>query len=91
MHDLLIRGATVVDGLGHDPMRADVAVEGGRIAALHAFELPTTIPDDLSTDALIDALRRDKRALELNLVAALFTTFSARPAMSGRASTRSRG
>src|ERR1700733_15165202 len=34
MHDLLIRGATVVDGLGHDPMRADVAVEGGRIAAI---------------------------------------------------------
>jgi N-acyl-D-amino-acid deacylase len=34
MHDLLIRGATVVDGLGHDPVRADVAVEGGRIAAI---------------------------------------------------------
>ena len=34
MHDLVIRGATVVDGLGHDPVRADVAVEGGRIAAI---------------------------------------------------------
>src|SRR6202042_324717 len=34
MHDLLIRGGTVVDGLGHDPVRADVAVEGGRIAAI---------------------------------------------------------
>ena len=34
MHDLLIRGATVVDGLGHDPIRADVAVEKGRIAAI---------------------------------------------------------
>src|SRR5580704_773920 len=34
MHDLLIRGATVVDGLGHDPVRADVAVEGGKIAAI---------------------------------------------------------
>ena len=34
MHDLVIRGATVVDGLGHDPIRADVAVEEGRIAAI---------------------------------------------------------
>src|ERR1700733_9037533 len=34
MHDLLIRGATVVDGLGHDPIRADVAVDKGRIAAI---------------------------------------------------------
>jgi N-acyl-D-aspartate/D-glutamate deacylase len=34
MHDLVIRGATVVDGLGHDPIRADVAVENGRVAAI---------------------------------------------------------
>ena len=34
MHDLVIRGATVVDGLGHDPVRADVAVKEGRIAAI---------------------------------------------------------
>ena len=34
MHDLLIRGATVVDGLGHDPVQADVAVKDGRIAAV---------------------------------------------------------
>src|SRR5580658_4761407 len=34
MHDLVLRGATVVDGLGHDPIRADVAVEQGRIAAI---------------------------------------------------------
>src|ERR1700730_12700245 len=34
MHDLVIRGATVVDGLGHDPIRADVAVRNGRIAAI---------------------------------------------------------
>lgn len=32
MHDLVIRGATVVDGLGHDPIQADVAVQNGRIA-----------------------------------------------------------
>jgi hypothetical protein len=34
MHDLVIRGATLVDGLGHDPIRADVAVRDGRIAAI---------------------------------------------------------
>src|SRR3954470_18892510 len=34
MHDLVIRGAIVVDGLGHDPVRADVAVKDGRIAAI---------------------------------------------------------
>src|ERR1700730_12025628 len=36
MHDLVIRGATVVDGLGHDPIRADVAIRDGRIAAIGA-------------------------------------------------------
>ena len=34
MHDLVIRGATVVDGLGHNPIRADVAVKDGRIVAI---------------------------------------------------------
>src|ERR1700738_1863133 len=34
MHALVIRGATLVDGLGHDPIRADVAVRDGRIAAI---------------------------------------------------------
>ena len=34
MHDLVIRGATVVDGLGHDPVRADVGVKDGHIAAI---------------------------------------------------------
>jgi N-acyl-D-amino-acid deacylase len=34
MYDLVIRGATVVDGLGHEPRRADVAVENGRIAGI---------------------------------------------------------
>ncbi len=32
MTDLVIRGATVVDGLGNDPIRADVAVKDGEIA-----------------------------------------------------------
>src|SRR5262249_48201147 len=34
MYDLVIRGAIVVDGLGHDPICADVAVKDGRIAAI---------------------------------------------------------
>ena len=34
MYDLVIRGATVIDGLDHDPLRADVAIAGGRIAAI---------------------------------------------------------
>src|SRR5712671_4734544 len=34
MHDLVIRGATVVDGLGGDPIRVDVAVRDGRIAGI---------------------------------------------------------
>jgi N-acyl-D-aspartate/D-glutamate deacylase len=34
MHDLVICGATVVDGLGHDTIRADVAVKDGHIVAI---------------------------------------------------------
>lgn len=34
MVDLVIRGATIVDGLGNDPRRADLAVKDGRIAAI---------------------------------------------------------
>src|ERR1700724_4122414 len=34
MYDLVIRGATLIDGLGHDPRRADVAVKDARIAAI---------------------------------------------------------
>lgn len=34
MHDLLIRGARVYDGLGNPPRQADVAVDNGRISAI---------------------------------------------------------
>ena len=34
MVDLVIRGATIVDGMGHEPRRADLAVKDGRIAAI---------------------------------------------------------
>ena len=36
MVDLVIRGATVVDGLGNDPKRAVVAVKDGKIVAIGA-------------------------------------------------------
>jgi hypothetical protein len=35
VHDLVIRGATVVDGFGHDPIRTDLAVRDGRISRLY--------------------------------------------------------
>ena len=34
MDDLLIRGATVVDGLANEPVRANVAVKDGRVRAI---------------------------------------------------------
>src|SRR5438552_3679486 len=34
MYDLVIRGATIVDGIGHDPLRAEIAVKDGRIAKI---------------------------------------------------------
>jgi len=37
MYDLVIRGATVVDGTGSAPRRADVAVKDSRIAAIGEF------------------------------------------------------
>lgn len=38
--DLLLRGATVVDGTGGEPRRADVGVRDGRIRYLHAGSPP---------------------------------------------------
>jgi len=34
MHDLVIRGGTVVDGSGAPPFEADIAIDGGRIVAV---------------------------------------------------------
>src|SRR5690348_9510239 len=45
MHDLVIRGAVVLDGLGHDPIRADVAVRDGRIVAVGEVGKHRTIAD----------------------------------------------
>src|SRR5262249_32683466 len=40
MHDLVIRGGTVVDGSGAPPISADVAIDAGRIAAVGAVTAP---------------------------------------------------
>ncbi len=40
MHDLLIRGAQVYDGLGNPPRQADVAVDNGRISLIGRVTSP---------------------------------------------------
>ncbi len=37
-YDLIIRGGTIVDGMGGEPFAGDVAVKGGRIAAIGRIE-----------------------------------------------------
>ena len=46
--DLVIEGGTVVDGTGAAPVRADVLIESGRIAAMGRFDKP---PDAAVLDA----------------------------------------
>jgi N-acyl-D-amino-acid deacylase len=38
MHDLVIRGGTIVDGTGHQPFMADVAIDAGLITAIGKIE-----------------------------------------------------
>ena len=40
MHDLLIRGAEVYDGLGNPPRQVDVAIDGGRISVIGKVTSP---------------------------------------------------
>ena len=42
MHDLVIRGGTVVDGTGTAPRAADVAVDGGLISKVGVVSSPLT-------------------------------------------------
>ena len=37
-HDIIIRGGEIVDGSGSEPCRGDVAIQGGKIAALGQIE-----------------------------------------------------
>src|SRR5262245_60312996 len=41
MHDLLIRGGTLVDGTGAPARRADVAISDGRVTEVGTAETPT--------------------------------------------------
>ena len=34
MHDIVIRGGTIIDGTGRAPFTGDVAIAGGRIATI---------------------------------------------------------
>ena len=38
MHDLVIRGGTVVDGTGAAPFKADVAIDGGLVSIVGTVE-----------------------------------------------------
>lgn len=40
MHDLVIRGAQLYDGLGHPPRRADVAIDQGRVSVIGPVTAP---------------------------------------------------
>jgi N-acyl-D-amino-acid deacylase len=48
MHDLVIRGGTIVDGSGNPRFTGDIAVDGGRITAVGAVAAPGREEIDLS-------------------------------------------
>src|SRR3977135_4159582 len=51
MDDLLIRGATLYDGSGADPFRADLAVRGGRLRGIGA-SLPVAAREVIAAEGL---------------------------------------
>lgn len=53
MHDLVIRGGTVVDGTGKPGYRGDVAVDGGRISAVG--EVPDKGREEIEADGHVVA------------------------------------
>src|SRR6195256_5245715 len=53
MDDLLIRGATVLDGTGGPPQSADVAVRQGRISAVEAGRTETAVQEIDATGLIL--------------------------------------
>ncbi len=58
-HDLIIRGGTVIDGTGAEPVRADVAVDGDRVTVLgdlshHAARNEIDATDKVVTPGFVD-------------------------------------
>jgi N-acyl-D-amino-acid deacylase len=51
MHDIVIRGGTIVDGTGAAPVSGDVAIAGGRIAAVGGKQGPAR--RDIDADGLL--------------------------------------
>ena len=45
MHDIVIRGGTIVDGTGKAAFTGDVAIAGGRIAAVGGKQGPAQARD----------------------------------------------
>src|SRR5947209_14138063 len=56
MHDIVIRGGTVIDGSGKPAFTGDVAIAGGRIAAVGGKQGPAR--RDIDADGLLDAACR---------------------------------
>jgi len=56
MHDLLIRGAQVYDGLGNAPVLADVAVDAGRITQIGRVSAPARETVDAAGLALMPGI-----------------------------------
>ncbi|MBM3405863.1 MAG: amidohydrolase family protein [Betaproteobacteria bacterium] len=52
MHDLVIRGALLVDGSGAEPQKADVTVSSGRIAAIEAPGTKLAARETVDADGL---------------------------------------
>ena len=56
MHDILIKGAQVYDGLGNPPRRADVAVADGRVRAIGKVSEPARQTIDVDGLALMPGI-----------------------------------
>ena len=56
MHDLLIRGAQVYDGLGNPPRQVDVAVDAGRISVVGKVKLAARATVDASGLSLMPGI-----------------------------------